>query len=150
MLMDEPFGAIDPIIASGCRTSSCASRSEVGKTIVFVTHDIDEAIKIGDRIAVLRRGGKLAQYATPADLLVHPADDFVADFVGADRALKRLALHTVAEMELGPPSDGPRVARTTTCRDALALMIEKRVDRLAVTDDGGTVVGSITREVLVP
>ena len=134
MLMDEPFAAIDPIVRARLQDEFLRLQREVRKTVVFVTHDVDEAIKLGDRMAILE----------------HPTDDFVAEFVGADRALKALALHTVAEMELGPPSDGPRVAGTTTCRDALALMIEKRVDRLAVTGDDGKVIGSIAREVLVP
>jgi len=150
MLMDEPFAAIDPIVRARLQDEFLRLQQEVRKTVVFVTHDVDEAIKLGDRIAILRPGGRLAQYDTPMAILEHPADDFVAEFVGADRALKALALHTVAEMELGPPSDGPRVAGTTTCRDALALMIEKRVDRLAVTGADGKVVGSIAREVLVP
>jgi osmoprotectant transport system ATP-binding protein len=121
----------------------------VRKTVVFVTHDIDEAIKIGDRIAILRTGGHLAQYDTPRAILERPADEFVAEFVGRDRALKALALHTLAELELGPPTDGPRCARTTTLRDALALVLEKRVDVLAVTDESGTVIGSVTKEALV-
>ena len=150
MLMDEPFAAIDPIVRARLQDEFLRLQQEVRKTVVFVTHDVDEAIKLGDRMAILRPGGKLAQYDTPMAILEHPTDDFVAEFVGADRALKALALHTVAEMELGPPSDGPRVAGTTTCRDALALMIEKRVDRLAVTGDDGKVIGSIAREVLVP
>jgi osmoprotectant transport system ATP-binding protein len=121
----------------------------VRKTVVFVTHDIDEAIKVGDKIAILRRGGRLAQYDTPSAILEHPTDDFVAEFVGADRALKALALHTVAELELGPPADGPRVTPGTTLRDALALLIEHHAQTLAVTDDEGRVVGSVTRDDLL-
>jgi osmoprotectant transport system ATP-binding protein len=121
----------------------------VRKTVVFVTHDIDEAIKIGDRIAILRTGGHLAQYDTPRAILEQPADDFVAAFVGADRALKALALHTLAELELGPPADGPRCPRSMTVRDALALLLQKHADVLAVTDESGTVVGSITKEKLL-
>ncbi|HXR12190.1 MAG TPA: ABC transporter ATP-binding protein [Gaiellaceae bacterium] len=150
MLMDEPFAAIDPIVRARLQDEFLRLQQEVRKTVVFVTHDIDEAIKVGDRIAILRPGGRLVQYDTPMTILEHPKDDFVAEFVGVDRALKALALHTLAELELGPPTDGPRVPRTATARDALALMIEKRVDALAVTDDEGKVVGSITREVLVP
>ncbi|MFL6184484.1 MAG: ABC transporter ATP-binding protein, partial [Actinomycetes bacterium] len=90
MLMDEPFGAIDPINRERLQNEFLRLQSQIRKTVVFVTHDIDEAIKMGDRIAVLERGGKLQQYATPAELLMQPANDFVRDFVGADRALKRL------------------------------------------------------------
>ena len=100
MLMDEPFGAVDPINRERLQNEFLRLQAEVRKTILFVTHDIDEAIKMGDRVAVLREGGHLAQYATPAELLMAPADDFVEDFVGADRALKRLSLLRVADIDL--------------------------------------------------
>jgi osmoprotectant transport system ATP-binding protein len=100
MLMDEPFGAIDPINRERLQNEFLRLQKEIRKTIVFVTHDIDEAIKMGDRIAVLQRGGKLAQYASPAELLMYPNGRFVEDFVGADRALKRLALQRVRDIDL--------------------------------------------------
>ena len=100
MLMDEPFGAVDPINRERLQNEFLRLQAEVRKTILFVTHDIDEAIKMGDRIAVLREGGHLAQYATPAELLMAPSDGFVEDFVGADRALKRLALMRVSDIDL--------------------------------------------------
>jgi osmoprotectant transport system ATP-binding protein len=100
MLMDEPFGAVDPINRERLQNEFLRLQAEVQKTILFVTHDIDEAIKMGDRIAVLREGGALAQYATPAELLMAPADGFVEDFVGADRALKRLSLLRVRDIDL--------------------------------------------------
>ncbi len=100
MLMDEPFGAVDPINRERLQNEFLRLQREIRKTILFVTHDIDEAIKMGDRIAVLKEGGHLAQYATPSELLMAPADDFVEDFVGADRALKRLALLRVADIDL--------------------------------------------------
>ena len=100
MLMDEPFGAIDPINRERLQNEFLRLQAELQKTIVFVTHDIDEAIKMGDRIAVLQVGGKLAQYAPPAELLTAPATSFVEDFVGADRALKRLALQRVRDIDL--------------------------------------------------
>jgi osmoprotectant transport system ATP-binding protein len=100
MLMDEPFGAVDPINRERLQNEFLRLQAEVRKTILFVTHDIDEAIKMGDRVAVLREGGHLAQYATPAELLMAPADDFVEDFVGADRALKRLGLMRVSDIDL--------------------------------------------------
>jgi len=100
MLMDEPFGAIDPINRERLQNEFLRLQAEIGKTVLFVTHDIDEAIKMGDRIAVMREGGRVAQYATPAEILMDPADEFVEDFVGADRALKRLALMRVADIDL--------------------------------------------------
>jgi osmoprotectant transport system ATP-binding protein len=90
MLMDEPFGAIDPITRDRLQNEFLRIQSEVKKTIVFVTHDIDEAIKMGDRIAILREGSQIAQYDTPERILVDPADDFVADFIGRGASLKRL------------------------------------------------------------
>src|SRR5690349_21031497 len=100
MLMDEPFGAVDPINRERLQNEFLRLQAEVRKTILFVTHDIDEAIKMGDRVAVMRQGGHLAQYATPPELLLAPADDFVEDFVGADRALKRLSLMRVSDIDL--------------------------------------------------
>jgi osmoprotectant transport system ATP-binding protein len=100
LLMDEPFGAVDPINRERLQNEFLRLQGQIRKTIVFVTHDIDEAIKMGDRIAVLKKGGKLAQYAEPGDLLAFPKDKFVEDFVGADRALKRLALQRVRDIDL--------------------------------------------------
>jgi osmoprotectant transport system ATP-binding protein len=100
MLMDEPFGAVDPINRERLQNEFLRLQADIRKTILFVTHDIDEAIKMGDRIAILREGGHLAQYATPAELLMTPADEFVEDFVGADRALKRLSLLRVSDIDL--------------------------------------------------
>jgi osmoprotectant transport system ATP-binding protein len=100
MLMDEPFGAIDPINRERLQNEFLRLQSEIRKTVLFVTHDIDEAVKMGDRVAILQEGGVLAQYATPAELLMAPANAFVEDFVGADRALKRLALMRVRDIDL--------------------------------------------------
>jgi osmoprotectant transport system ATP-binding protein len=100
MLMDEPFGAIDPINRERLQNEFLRLQAEIRKTVLFVTHDIDEAIKMGDRIAVMREGGRVEQYATPAELLMAPANEFVEDFVGADRALKRLALMRVRDISL--------------------------------------------------
>ena len=100
MLMDEPFGAIDPINRERLQNEFLRLQAELRKTIVFVTHDIDEAIKMGDKIAILKEGGQLAQFAAPAELLMYPAEKFVEDFVGADRALKRLALQRVRDIDL--------------------------------------------------
>ncbi|HWO83319.1 MAG TPA: ATP-binding cassette domain-containing protein [Solirubrobacterales bacterium] len=100
MLMDEPFGAIDPINRERLQNEFLRLQAEIRKTVLFVTHDIDEAIKMGDRVAVMREGGRIEQYATPAELLMAPANEFVEDFVGADRALKRLALMRVRDIHL--------------------------------------------------
>jgi len=141
MLMDEPFGAIDPINRARLQDEFLRLQAQVRKTIVFVTHDIDEAIKMGDRIAILREGGVLAQYDTPAEILDHPADDFVARFVGADRALKRLGLSTLADVELVAPNgvrpDGERVPLAMSVRDALSLLIAGGGQPLTVLDGDG-------------
>jgi len=158
MLMDEPFGAIDPINRARLQDEFLALQQQVRKTIVFVTHDIDEAIKMGDRIAILREGGVLAQYDTPSEILTRPADEFVAEFVGADRALKRLSLTTLAELPLlapdgahgAPPSpsaspaDARRVPRETTVHDALSQLLSAGGEPLQVTDGDGHVIGLVT------
>jgi osmoprotectant transport system ATP-binding protein len=100
MLMDEPFGAIDPISRERLQNEFLRLQAQVRKTVLFVTHDIDEAIKMGDRIAIMKEGGRVEQYATPAEVLMAPATEFVEDFVGADRALKRLALMRVSDIDL--------------------------------------------------
>jgi osmoprotectant transport system ATP-binding protein len=151
MLMDEPFGAIDPIVRSRLQDEFLRLQRELRKTVVFVTHDIDEAIKVGDRIAILREGGKLAQYDTPQQILEHPVDDFVADFVGRDRALKALALKTLGELELSPATeDGlPRLPADTSLRDALALLIAERREALVVVGADGASLGVAKREDLL-
>jgi osmoprotectant transport system ATP-binding protein len=141
MLMDEPFGAIDPINRARLQDEFLRLQAKVRKTVVFVTHDIDEAIKMGDEIAILREGGVLAQYDSPQEILTHPADDFVARFVGADRALKRLGLTTLADLELAPPNgqraNGESVELGTTVRDALSLLLSNGGRPLTVLDDHG-------------
>jgi osmoprotectant transport system ATP-binding protein len=106
LLMDEPFGAVDPIVRGRLQNELLDLQAKVRKTIVLVTHDIDEAVALGDRVAVLNVGGVLEQYATPDDLLAHPATEFVASFLGAERSIKRLALSRVGDLDL---SDGPWV-----------------------------------------
>ncbi|RZU23979.1 ABC transporter ATP-binding protein [Streptomyces sp. BK239] len=100
LLMDEPFSAVDPVVRKGLQDELLRLQDELGKTIVFVTHDIDEAVKIGTMVAVLRTGGRLAQFAPPAELLSHPADEFVEDFLGADRGVRRLSFFTCAGLDL--------------------------------------------------
>lgn len=157
MLMDEPFGAIDPINRARLQDEFLGLQEMVKKTVVFVTHDIDEAIKMGDRIAILREGGVLVQYDTPREILTHPADEFVAQFVGADRGLKRLALTKVAELKLAEPNglradpraDGVRsVSAETSVRDALSLMLTEGGESLSVVDGDGRVEGLLTLGVI--
>jgi osmoprotectant transport system ATP-binding protein len=100
LLMDEPFGAVDPIVRERLQNELLKLQERLAKTILFVTHDIDEAIKMGDLVAVMQLGGHLAQFGPPSEILANPASDFVARFVGADRGLKRLALVRVADLEL--------------------------------------------------
>ena len=102
MLMDEPFGAVDPITRARLQHELLRIQNELRKTIIFVTHDIDEAILLSDRIAILREGGVLAQYDSPEAILAHPADEFVERFIGADRGLKLLALKRLDELDLAP------------------------------------------------
>ncbi len=152
MLMDEPFGAIDPITRARLQDEFLRLQERVRKTVVFVTHDIDEAIKMGDKIAILREGGRLAQYDTPAEILTNPADEFVAEFVGADRALKRLGLATLQDVDLpmpnGVPAGADRVALTTTVRDALSQLLAAGGGPLTVVDGDDRVVGIVTLELL--
>jgi osmoprotectant transport system ATP-binding protein len=151
MLMDEPFGAIDPIVRGRLQDEFLRLQHDLRKTVVFVTHDVDEAIKVGDRIAILREGGRLAQYDTPERILEHPADDFVAEFVGRDRALKALALRTLGELPLRPvDGDGlPRVSADTSIRDALSLLLAEQRDALVVMGPDGSPLGVATREDLL-
>ena len=143
MLMDEPFGAIDPINRERLQNEFLRLQAELRKTIVFVTHDIDEAIKMGDRIAVLKRVAVLAQYAPPAELLMSPADEFVEDFVGADRALKRLALMRVREIDLWKAADSSRPASPPRRR---AERLESAdVDLPLLVDDDGRPLGWLSR-----
>ncbi|HTB69961.1 MAG TPA: ABC transporter ATP-binding protein [Solirubrobacteraceae bacterium] len=141
MLMDEPFGAIDPINRARLQDEFLALQRKVKKTIVFVTHDIDEAIKMGDRIAILREGGRLAQYDTPREILTHPADEFVAQFVGADRGIKRLSLTTLAELKLIEPNgtrpSALRAPPQTSVRDALSMILTANGAPLAVVERDG-------------
>ena len=138
MLMDEPFGAIDPINRERLQNQFLRLQSEIRKTILFVTHDIDEAIKMGDRVAILRKGGILAQYATPEELLMSPADDFVEDFVGADRALKRLSLLRVRDIDLWK---APLVRVGDATEKARAAISEADLPYPLVVDDTGRPLG---------
>jgi len=146
MLMDEPFGAIDPINRERLQNEFLRLQREIRKTIVFVTHDIDEAIKMGDRIAILQQGGKLAQYAPPAELLMYPANRFVEDFVGADRALKRLALQRVRDVDLWK---APLVRAGEPVAEARAKAADSEVPYPLLIDESGRPLGWLSERGLV-
>jgi len=138
LLMDEPFGAVDPIARANLQQEFLNLQARVGKTVVIVTHDIDEAVRLGDRIAVMRKGGYLDQYATPTEVLGSPATDFVAEFGGSDRSLKRLAVTPVESGELepcGPEARGlPNVPADISLRDALAVLLDSPEGVISVGD----------------
>jgi osmoprotectant transport system ATP-binding protein len=142
MLMDEPFGAVDPITRTRLQDEFLSIQEGIKKTIVFVTHDIDEAIKMGDRIAILKQGGILAQYDTPGHILSEPASEFVASFVGDDRVLKNLSLTRVGDLDLEPfEGDGrdlPRISETVSLKDALSELIGSGADRGVVYSEEGS------------
>ena len=131
LLMDEPYSAVDPIVRAQLQDELLTLQREVHKTIVFVTHDIDEAIKLANRIAILNVGGILEQVDSPAEMLRAPRNDFVADFLGDDRGIKRLSLMTVRDASL---SKGPLVAETASADDARSTMAELGYDWVAVCD----------------
>jgi osmoprotectant transport system ATP-binding protein len=162
LLMDEPFSAVDPIVRGRLQEEFLRLQAEVRKTILFVTHDIDEAVRLGDRIAVLSEGGVLEQYGTPASLLDEPANDFVASFVGADRGIKRLGVTPIPIDALRPmPTvDGsvpatlaesakaplPSVPDDATLRDALAALLIGGTGWVAVRGSDGSVRGVLTAD----
>jgi osmoprotectant transport system ATP-binding protein len=138
LLMDEPFGALDPITREALRGELSRIHRSTGKTILFVTHDIDEALRLADTIALLR-DGKLVQFGTPLELLIHPADDFVRDFMGGNTlGLKLLALRQVSERVKPDPVPGEPIAPEMTLAEALSQMVLRRTSRLPVRGSGGT------------
>ena len=143
LLMDEPFSAVDPIVRERLQSEFLRLQAAVGKTIVFVTHDIEEAVRIGDRIAVMSEGGRVEQYATPADLLGRPANEFVADFVGADRGLKRLAVTGIDAADLEQP---PVVHVGDGLADARAALERTGARWAVVLDDAGHLHGWLSVE----
>ena len=151
MLMDEPFGALDPITRDRLQQDFLRLHREVRKTVVFVTHDMDEAIKMGDRIAILR-DGHLVQHDTPDRILAEPADDFVASFVGVDRGLKRLLVWKLSDVELDPPPHGqdgsggrgaPVLPGSASLHDALSVMLTSGHTHVLVQDGDGHTTGAI-------
>jgi osmoprotectant transport system ATP-binding protein len=145
MLMDEPFGAVDPVVRERLQGEFLAILRRLRKTIVLVTHDIDEAIRMGDRLALMR-DGRLVQYDTPDRILAAPGDSFVAEFLGLDRGLKRLALATASEAATPAPAPAgaPRVPADATLRDVLSILLAQGADTAAVVDADGTSIGSLT------
>ncbi|TWD80253.1 osmoprotectant transport system ATP-binding protein [Kribbella amoyensis] len=171
MLMDEPFSAVDPIVRHQLQEELLRLQRDIGKTIVFVTHDIDEAIKLGDNVAVLRVGGKLAQFAPPAELLANPADEFVESFVGQDRGYRALTFRQAEGVELGPLPDelivdeagkpvgwskggdellpvGAVFHRGDSLRAALDAVLTSPVGQGVCVDDDGKAVGAVDQAIL--
>ena len=140
LLMDEPFSAVDPIARDRLQAEFERIQRTVRKTVVFVTHDVDEAIRLADRIAVLSTGAHVEQYASPAGVLANPASPFVADFVGADSSLRRLSVTAIDPALLEPPTgeraSGPTVPASVSLDVALAHVLQTDDARVAVVDDG--------------
>jgi osmoprotectant transport system ATP-binding protein len=143
MLMDEPFGAVDPIVRERLQNEFLRLQEQLAKTILFVTHDIDEAIKMGDLVAVFEAGGVVAQYGPPAEILANPASDFVARFVGTDRGLKRLSLFRVGELPLSPVVTAPVGGDGTIVRRVAAA---QPFEHVLVTGPGDRPVGWVHRD----
>jgi osmoprotectant transport system ATP-binding protein len=145
MLMDEPFGATDPITREKLQAEFLRLQADIGKTIIFVTHDFEEAIRMGDRIAVLSERSRIEQFDTPARILANPANEYVRSFIGEGAALKRLALIPVSGATVGSPDSSAPAAtieEETSLREALDLLVLTGAPRINVTR-GGTIVGSI-------
>jgi len=149
LLMDEPFGAVDPVVRLRLQDEFLRLQDEVGVTVVLVTHDIDEAVRMGDRVAVFAAGGRLAQFDTPARLLGRPADDFVAEFVGSTSGLRRLAVTPLDPAHVEPLEGvrtgdlGAAVDADITLGDALAVLLRDDRGVIAVRD-GAQFVGVLT------
>lgn len=144
LLMDEPYGALDPIIRAKAQDDLLAIQAQTGTTIVLVTHDMEEAIRLGNKIAVMDEG-KLLQYATPAQIISHPATPFVADLIGTgERPFRLLSLGKVSEIVHPGEAQGSPIALNATLRDAYAEALWSRRSVLPVADAGGTVVGVVT------
>ncbi|CAM3897962.1 ABC transporter ATP-binding protein [Lederbergia lenta] len=154
MLMDEPFGALDPIIRTRLQEEFLQIQREVKKTILFVSHDIDEAVKMGDRIALFR-DGKIMQYDRPAEILSHPNNDFVSEFIGNDRMLKSMSLYTVKDLSnvcsLQPnitSEDIKIIKENTSLRTAISLLLNQEADQLVIEDENGNNMGSLTFDLI--
>jgi osmoprotectant transport system ATP-binding protein len=151
--MDEPFGAIDPITRERLQDAFLELQARIGKTIVLVTHDLTEALKLGDRIAMLGQGARLVQYDTPAAILAEPADAFVAEFVGAGAAMRRLRLVEVGSVELRPVEDGQAEGATVradqSLYEALDAMLRAGSESATVLDGDGRAAGAVSWSAIV-
>jgi osmoprotectant transport system ATP-binding protein len=144
LLMDEPFGALDPIIRSKAQEDLLAIQERFATTIVLVTHDMDEAFRLGDRVAVMS-GGRLLQYDSPAMLLSAPADPLVARMTGlTDRAMKLLSLTTAAEVALAGEGSGPAVPASASLRDVLSELLWQGTQSARVVSSDGSALGHLT------
>jgi osmoprotectant transport system ATP-binding protein len=151
MLMDEPFGALDPIIRNYLQDEFLQIQREVQKTTLFVSHDVDEAIKMGDKVAIFKEG-RLIQYDDPSKILAHPNSDFISKFVGKDRALKSLSLYSVHDLLLQQPLDrvdekvkaSRQIPVHSNLRDALSVLLNQETDQLVITGKENQVFGAIT------
>ncbi|WP_258566646.1 ABC transporter ATP-binding protein [Leucobacter luti] len=143
MLMDEPFGATDPITRESLQAEFLRLQDSIGKTIIFVTHDFDEAVKLGDRIAVLSERSQIEQFDTPANILANPANEYVASFIGQGAALKRLGLLPVRSAQLSAAAGGPTIDEQENLRDALNLLVLTGAPAVDVVS-GDRVLGSLT------
>lgn len=155
LLMDEPFGALDPITREDLQDEFLEIQAEIQTTILFVTHSIDEALKMGDKIAIFN-AGEIVQYGTPKEILTQPANEFVENFIGDDRTFKRLRLIQVKDVldtdtgekdhSSGTSSGSEAVSPETTLELALSQMLQENTDTLAVTDGADQLVGHVTRD----
>ncbi len=147
ILMDEPFGALDPIIRTRAQEDLRRIQQTLGSTIILVTHDMEEAIRLGDRVAVMD-GGKLVQHATPAEIITHPATDFVADMVGdVERPLRLLSLTPLAEVMEDGPANGAPLHREANLRDALSACLWTGRSAVPITDKG-KIIGRVTLDAI--
>ena len=145
LLMDEPFGAVDPVTRARLQDEFLRLQGQLRRTVVLVTHDIDEALRLGDHLAVLAAGGRLEQYGTPAEVLARPATPFVADFVGSGRTLRRLDLlpATDALTTEGPAGEGPTVSADATLADVMTALLSTDAPTVRVGDDR-SILGVVT------
>ncbi|RDY69013.1 ABC transporter ATP-binding protein [Halobacillus sp. SY10] len=155
MLMDEPFGALDPIIREKVQDEFLAIQKEVKKTILFVSHDIDEAVRMGDKIALLR-DGKVQQFDRPSELLIRPNNDFVSDFVGKDRVLRSMSLYSVEDLvttfglknKEDTITDTKEISIDTSLRIAISMLLNQEADQLVIVDRQGQAKGSLTFDLI--